>query len=455
MPFVAHAGTSTGATAATSIAVTLNGVTAGNLLWVAVGYESSSASVTIADGGNTWQAGPTLSNAGDPYQVRLFYAENVAGGNRTVTATFGASVDYRAIYVQERSGLSTSGAYEGGSSLRQTTGTTRNAGTYSNTGAGELVAIGMDFFTNSTPTVGSGFTARAAQWQFGLAGNFMLPEDAAYATAGSRSATFGMNTSTISYCLQMFLLEAGETEPTIYTETLSSALSLDDSTIQQIISSLVLSRILDSTLSVDDEIRTFLRRNRQLDSAISITEGDLVRSSVVNMDAADSLSISDEQALFLLRRRLAGDDIGISDEVLAQTTGIIIYQRILDSLTTITDESMAFAYLRRLRDSEISVADQVDRFTLVTRVLLDALSLDDDLDASLVLDQIIARILTSDIGLFDEPMSAMQRFILLSEMLSVQDDATAAFIPHVGGLFVPRIVIGFDQPRIELGGYRI
>lgn len=328
----------------------------------------------------------------------------------------------------------------------------------------------MDFYTNSTPTVGSGFTARAAQWQFGLAGNFMLPEDAAYATAGSRSATFGMNTSTISYCLQMFLLEAGGgPDPTIYTESLDSALSvsdaiprfvlgnrqmtssiaLDDGAIQQVISSLVLSRILSSTLPVDDEIRAFSRRNRMTGSAISITEGDLVRSSVTNMDAADSVSLSDEQALFMLRRRLLGEAIGVSDEVLAQTTGVIIYQRIMDSLTTITDESMAFSYLRRMADSGIAAADQLDRYVIATRILLDTLALGDDVDVSLVLDQIIAMVLSSEVGLYDEPMTAMQRFILLSEALSVDDSLVRQFVADQ--MFSPRIVIGTDQPAITLG----
>lgn len=220
--YVQGAQNSSGGTGATTIAVTINSVTGGNLLWVAAGCLDSATSVSVADGGNTWNAGPTLANATEPYQIRLFYAMNVTGGNRTVTATFGSSETYRVIYVQERSGLATTGALEGaGTSLRQTTGTTRNAGNYTNSAAGDLVAVCLDYSWLQLPTAGSGFTGRGGMWTFGgEITNMGLPEDASYATGGTRSATWGANNGAITYALQMFLLDAGGGGP-VFTPRLT------------------------------------------------------------------------------------------------------------------------------------------------------------------------------------------------------------------------------------------
>lgn len=216
MAFVQANGNDIGGASATTIAVTLTGVTAGNLLVVAVACLHATATVTIDDAGNTWNAGPVLANATEPWQVRTFYAENVSGGSRTITATFSTATTYRSIYAQERSGLATSTSLESPTSgatvvLRQTTGTARNAGAYTNTADGDLVGFGYDYNWSSTPTAGAGMTARTAFWDSGgeAPANMLLPVDAAYTGSGSRSALWTMATGAISYCVQLFFRAAG------------------------------------------------------------------------------------------------------------------------------------------------------------------------------------------------------------------------------------------------------
>lgn len=96
-------------TGATTIAVTLTGVTAGNLLVAYAEMGENNTIVLSDDKGNTWANIDTVDSDDvfAPYKLRTAYAKNVNSGTTVITATFGVSSDRRAIVVHEVSGCDT------------------------------------------------------------------------------------------------------------------------------------------------------------------------------------------------------------------------------------------------------------------------------------------------------------------------------------------------------------
>jgi hypothetical protein len=105
----------------TTATVTLTGVTAGNAIEVRVSIygNNPAAQGSPSDGVNTYQLakrqGTAVSGTGT---AEIHYAENVAGGNTTVTVTTNAPADYRYgwIWVGEIAGRATSGSLDSAAS---------------------------------------------------------------------------------------------------------------------------------------------------------------------------------------------------------------------------------------------------------------------------------------------------------------------------------------------------
>jgi hypothetical protein len=94
-------------TAGSSFALSLTGVTTGNLLLVTMGFEPASVSVTgISDGVNTYTKIVEIDDGGNA-RSEIWYAQNVIGGNLTATVSCSGTATSPSAKLLEFSGAST------------------------------------------------------------------------------------------------------------------------------------------------------------------------------------------------------------------------------------------------------------------------------------------------------------------------------------------------------------
>ncbi|HEY6248538.1 MAG TPA: hypothetical protein VI685_01180 [Candidatus Angelobacter sp.] len=146
--------------------------TAGNLLVVAVYWNSDAAAISVSDTlGNTYLSTPQVNFAGGGFgtQVQIFYAQNIAGGSNTVTVTQSTTTHALGFYLLEYSGIQTSNALDAtagqvapGNTSVMTTGNLVTAG------CKDLV-VGLfndTSFASGAITAGAGFTGRTTDTAF-------------------------------------------------------------------------------------------------------------------------------------------------------------------------------------------------------------------------------------------------------------------------------------------------
>lgn len=212
----------------------------------------------------------------------------------------------------------------------------------------------------------------------------------------------------------------------VNTEVLTDTLTPSDSATRWA----VRGNVSTDNITLADALSRWWYRTRVLTDSLVITEGATETSTVSNVHAIDEITVSDGIVAWLRRTRLAQDAIAITDEAIASTIGYLIFVSVLTSQLTITDQALTTRYFSRLLESGALTSDQALRALLVTRNLLDTIDVD------------------------DQGLTALQRFILLTDAISLDDSlASVVVTPTVPGVTNPRILIGFDQPRIELGGY--
>lgn len=122
---------------ATTVAVSLTGVTAGNLIVCFIKGEGGSVSITVSDGTSTLADGTRTDSTSGGAQFSYLLSAN--GGNRTYTATFGAAQTFRRIFVIE---FSYTGGSTGSLDAQNTgsgTSTAPASGTITTTGTDEVV----------------------------------------------------------------------------------------------------------------------------------------------------------------------------------------------------------------------------------------------------------------------------------------------------------------------------
>jgi hypothetical protein len=136
---------STGSSVA-SIAVALTGVTAGNLIAVWVKHEGTSTSITVSDGTTTLTAATYKANGSANSFGQWHYLLSANSGNKTYTATFGASRSFPTIIVFEYS-ITGSWAFQAQNTATGTS-TSPNSGNFTTTGT-DGVAFG-GYAENST-----------------------------------------------------------------------------------------------------------------------------------------------------------------------------------------------------------------------------------------------------------------------------------------------------------------
>lgn len=277
--------------------------------------------------------------------------------------------------------------------------------------AGDLVA---DFaaFTDSgggslTLAAGAGQTSRqeieGSDLQYDGCG-------ASEETASGASTTMSWTVSNSSIdgwgILAAALKAAGAGGGTTTTTTLTSNATVTDQTVAGAIRG---STLADALVLSDDTVSSALR-NRLLESLLTISEGPTVSTAVVQFLAEDAIDVGDSALLFMLRRRLLEDGIDITDAAIASLLSGDVLVRILSDTLNISDAALSAINRSRLLESFLQLAD-----------------------ASL---------------------SAQQHFVVLSDLLTISDEVTDVYtgedLPPE-----PVIVIGFDQPRIDIGGYAV
>jgi hypothetical protein len=164
--------------------------TAGNLIVVGVDWEDTQNFGSISDSaGNTYiEVGTELRVPGQ-FRLRLYYANNIAGGPNTVTVTLGGTVPVVEVYIQEYNGADPVAPLDVQSGMTGT-GSSATSGTATATSPHDLV---FGYCVTGIASAGAGFTVRS---------NFdeNLTEDKIAPSAGPVSATA---TASSAWALQM------------------------------------------------------------------------------------------------------------------------------------------------------------------------------------------------------------------------------------------------------------
>ncbi len=164
--------------------------TPGNLIVVGVDWEDTQNFGSISDSaGNTYiEVGTELRVPGQ-FRLRLYYANNIAGGPNTVTVTLGGSVPVLEVYIQEYNGADPVAPLDAQSGMTGT-GSSATSGTATATSPHDLI---FGYCVTGIASAGAGFTVRS---------NFdeNLTEDKIAPSAGPVSATA---TASSAWALQM------------------------------------------------------------------------------------------------------------------------------------------------------------------------------------------------------------------------------------------------------------
>lgn len=171
-------------------AVTLNGVTAGNLLIVAVGWLNYGQTISsVAGNGNTYTPIDAYAASTDGGgALSTFYVKNAASGNTTVTVTWSGEPGFHDIYIYEVSGCDTTAPLDvHATNYQHNVGSGADAittGAVTTTAGGEFIfGVAFDQAGNSnTWAAGTNFTAKE--------NSFGVTEYLTQTTAGSIAATF-------------------------------------------------------------------------------------------------------------------------------------------------------------------------------------------------------------------------------------------------------------------------
>lgn len=177
---------------------------AGNALILGIQFRSSGSVSSVTDNkGNTWVAGPTVTNSSTSQRMSLYYALNVAAGTQNVTVKFsglGNANGYPQAVISEFYNVAQVSAADGSSG----SATSRTAGAITTKAAGDLIYHwGVDFsdtnengggYNGSSITAGPGFTLLSADLQVGSADQYLIQPAAGTVNptfTASGSATWG------------------------------------------------------------------------------------------------------------------------------------------------------------------------------------------------------------------------------------------------------------------------
>lgn len=128
---------------ATSVAATLNGVTAGNTLIIFIASNSGALVPTsITDSNGTISTAVAFSTASSRAGIGIFYVQNATAGTHIITSNW-ASTNSSSVYVAEYSGISTTGALDTASPIAFAASATIATASITPSQNGELIFFGV------------------------------------------------------------------------------------------------------------------------------------------------------------------------------------------------------------------------------------------------------------------------------------------------------------------------
>lgn len=275
----------------------------------------------------------------------------------------------------------------------------------------------------------TGSTSTTVAWadvSVGGGGIYHNPVAVAIEIIAAEESGGTVNTETLS---DTVTVSDGFTNFLRFNRLLADSLLITDQLVSQIIAAVIQFVTLTSNIVVTDTLIARQWLTRLLQSLVVVTEGATDRFTNTNIDAIDEITVEDQTVSWFRRNRLLQDSVAITDELIANIVGYLIYVQTLTSAISVTDQAQPRRYFQRLLDSQLLTTDQAQRAVFVTRDLLDS------------------------IEVADSGLTALQRFILLTDAISLDDSLTSLVFTPV--TVNPVVVIGFDQPRIELGGYAL
>lgn len=215
---------------------------------------------------------------------------------------------------------------------------------------------------------------------------------------------------------------------TVNTQTLTSSVVVSDASL----ASKTSGRLAADTITITDAGLDYVFFSRLGSDSVTVTDGPMEFYSVYGVTAISEVTVSDELVAWLRRNRLLQDNVLVTDELISSLIGYLIYTSILTSNVTVADQALDYVYFHRVMESTLLTTDQILRALLVARDLLDG------------------------VEVTDSTLTAMQRFILLTDTISLEDALSALYVPDTGPITDnPVIRIGFDQPQVALGGYSV
>ncbi len=124
----------------------------------------------------------------------VFYAKNVVGGSKTVTATFSSTNNHPWLAIYEYSGLSTTSPLDQTAHAQGASSSPNSGAIAGTTRANELIfsAAGFPNSYSGTITAGSGYTLQ----QQDITTSRAATETAVVTSTGSFAGTFSVNSST-------------------------------------------------------------------------------------------------------------------------------------------------------------------------------------------------------------------------------------------------------------------
>lgn len=168
------------AASATSIAATMAGATAaGNLLVCYTSWSDVTHTVSIGDGGDTFNTDPNNASptnwSTNTERYQAFYAANVSASTKTITATFSAAATGRYIEVLEYAGCNASAPFDTSAANATGTSATSTSGAITTSSPNTVVVVNTQSAGSGTVTAGTGFVIRSA-----IASNGEGAEDASF-----------------------------------------------------------------------------------------------------------------------------------------------------------------------------------------------------------------------------------------------------------------------------------
>jgi hypothetical protein len=220
-PAHVQGGNNSSLASSTTITVTLRApianadAIAGYVTWDSTG---GAALLTVKDDkNNSYTVVDNINDTGDGQSTATFYLVNITNWPKTITATFSKSIGWRALLVDEYSGIATSAALDGHrSSLQMGVGTGANAassGSFATTRAGDLIyGVILDINPGTAnPRAGTGFTQRQStgttNWMP------MVSEDNVQSASGNTTATFTSGEGNATFGTAAMAFAAANSQP--------------------------------------------------------------------------------------------------------------------------------------------------------------------------------------------------------------------------------------------------